>query len=335
MFVLGMISDCLAFRHSQQLAVIARVGIKTEKLFLMATPSKSEQIDEHSFSEKDEVIHLGDDKTVISKAKWKKKRFLMLKDVNAAIQNQNPRASRKAEEAVRRMWQLYELTQDDDFKPNLQVYNLWIHAIAKSKQKDSGKMAERIIDEMKDRQIQPNVVSYTSVMDAYANRARFDLKAPENAERVLFDLIEKSEYDHSLRVTSITADVAINAWAQQGTWDGAMRAQQILDRLEGMQTSLRPTVHSYGTVIHGWATCKGGTEAAQRAERVLNGLLRGNKGDVTPDTVVFNAVIDAWSTSGDPRAGSKALALLNKMKEVHKTNGFDCAPDVVTYNTVR
>ena len=82
-----MISDCHAFTHSQHLAVVARVGIKKEQLFFMATPSKSEQIDEHSFSEKDEVIHLGDDKTVISKAKWKKKRFLTVAEGIELLQN--------------------------------------------------------------------------------------------------------------------------------------------------------------------------------------------------------------------------------------------------------
>ena len=283
-----------------------------------------------------------DDRTmIISKVKWKKKRFLMLKDVNKAIQTGNPRAARKAEHMVRRMWQLYDLSQqDDDFKPNLQVYNLWIHAVAKSKSKDCGPRAEAIIAEMQQHDVIPNVISFTNVMDAYANQARLDNKAPEHAERVLFDLIARSEVDHSLTVTAVTADVAMNAWAQQGTWQGALRAQQILDRMESLSSSrgsLRPTVHSYATVIHGWAQAKGGTEAAQRAQRVLQGLLRNNDDDraaVEPDTVVFNAVIDAWSSSGDARAGSKALGLLNKMKELSKTKGCDCEPDVVTYNTV-
>lgn len=283
------------------------------------------------------VIHLNNDKqAVISKQKWKKKRFLMIKDVNAAIQKENPRAAQKAEEIIQRMWKLYELSRDEDFKPDLQVYNLWIHAIAKSKSRNIGEKAEAIVREMKEYEIFPNVVSYTSVMDAYANEARFDRKAPEHAERVLFYLIEQSEYDPSMKVTSVTADVAMNAWAQQGSWESALRAQQILDKMENTRImSLRPTVHSYATVIHGWAVSKGGTQAAQRAERVLNGLLKGHKESVKPDTVVFNAVIDAWSSSGDTRAGSHALSLLNKMKQLRQTEGYDCEPDTVTYNTVR
>ena len=282
------------------------------------------------------LIRLDHDKqAVISKHKWKNKRFLMIKDVNAAIQKRNPRAVRKAEEIIQRMWKLYELSNDEDFKPDLQVYNLWIHAVAKSKSRNIGEKAEALVREMKDYGILPNVVSYTSVMDAYANEARFDRKAPEHAERVLFGLIEQSELDSSMKVSSVTADVAMNAWAQQGSWESALRAQQILDRMENMRTSLRPTVHSYATVIHGWAMSKGGTQAAQRAERVLIRLLRGDKEVVKPDTVVFNAVIDAWSSSGDARAGSHALRLLNKMKELRQTEGYDCEPDAVTYNTVR
>lgn len=272
---------------------------------------------------------------VISKAKWKNKRFLMIKDVYKAIHKQNPRAAHKAEEVVWRMWKLYDLSDDEDFKPDLQVYNVWIHAVAKTKSRGRGKKAEAIIQEMKERLIPPNIVSYTSVMDAYANEARFDQKAPEHAERILFDLIKQSESDSSMRVTSVTADVVINAWAQQGSWESASRAQQILDRMETMPSSLRPTVHSYATVIHGWAMSKGGTQAAQRAEGILNGLLRGDREGATPDTVVFNAVIDAWSTSGDARSGAHALALLNKMKELRQTEAYNCAPDVVTYNTVR
>lgn len=126
----------------------------------------------------------------------------------------------------------------------------------------------------------------------------------------------------------------MNAWAQQGTREGAMRAQQILDRLEGMPSNLQPTVHSYATVIHGWAQSKGGTEAAQQAERVLEGLLHARNERISPDTVVFNAVIDAWSSSGDPRAGTKALSIVNRMKELSSTRGYNCEPDIVTYNTV-
>ena len=310
-----------------------------------------EQEDTH-YNSKIEDDDNDSDNHQLSKVKWKKKRFLMLKDVNAAIHKGDPRAGRKAQDVVKRMWQLYEVTGGDpDFAPNVQVYNLLIHALAKEKKRTAnnnnnhGARAQAVLHEMVQRGVTPNVVSYTSVMDAYASQAAAgDVQAPAAAEAVLMEWMARSERDSALRVTAVTADVVLNAWAQQGTWEGAVRAQEILERLETLGTgitrdddsSLRPTVHSYATVIHGWAQAGGGTAAAERAERILQGMMRRDEADkvVAPDTVVVNAVIDAWSSSGDARAGTKALALLNQMKELHQSKGYDCAPDLVTYNTV-
>ena len=298
-----------------------------------------------------------------SKSKWKKKRFLMIKDVNAAVQEKHAKAATKAEEMVRRMWSLYENSGSIECRPDLQCYNLWIHAVAKSNQRwhnagtdalvPVGERAELILQEMRERGIEPNVVSYTSVMDAYANQARLgDPKAPAEADRVLFDLLERSEYTSNLQATAVTSDTVINAWAQQGTWEGAEKAQDILERLEAMSmtfsgsrsskqssTTLRPTAHSYATVIAAWANSGGGTEAAQKANDILDRLLdaKPNAEDesvVRPDTVIFNAVIAAWANSGDPQCGTKADELLRQMQDLRKDVYHDCQPDVVTYNSV-
>eukprot|EP00522_Entomoneis_paludosa_P006204 CAMPEP_0172446014 /NCGR_PEP_ID=MMETSP1065-20121228/5721_1 /TAXON_ID=265537 /ORGANISM="Amphiprora paludosa, Strain CCMP125" /LENGTH=669 /DNA_ID=CAMNT_0013197031 /DNA_START=295 /DNA_END=2304 /DNA_ORIENTATION=+ len=295
-----------------------------------------------------------------SKSKWKKKRFLMMKDVNAAVHKRQAKAAIKAEEMVRRMWTLYEKTGEADFRPDLQVYNLWIHAVAKSNpsrhraSKDdlaTGRRAEQILEEMRERGVAPNVVSYTSVMDAYANQGRLgDRQAPAEAERVLFDLLERSEYSSNLQVTAVTSDTVLNAWAQQGTWESAERAELILQRLEAMTDPttnsgpvaklVRPTAHSYATVIHAWAKSGGGADAARRAQAILDRLLTetkqpGDEDAVRPDNVIFNAVIDAWASSGDPQCGSKAVELLRQMKDLDEGLYCDnCAPDVVTYNSV-
>ncbi|KAL7562038.1 hypothetical protein ACA910_011081 [Epithemia clementina (nom. ined.)] len=333
-------------------------------------------LESESTKSADRKVDSADSSLQFSKSKWKKKRFLMIKDVNAAVQTKNARAATKAEEMVRRMWSLYENSGGaDEFRPDLQCYNLWIHAVAKSnhqtnhRQKRSsinnnnniiedvdsfrvGERAELILQEMRDRGIEPNVVSYTTVMDAYANQARLgDPKAPAQAERVLFELLERSEYTSNLEATPVTSDTVINAWAQQGTLEGAKKAQEILERLEAMSmtaggstsssrrtsTPLRPTAHSYATVIYAWANSGGGTDAAQKASAILDRLLharRNSKDAVRPDTVIFNAAIAAWASSGDPQCGTKADEILRQMQELHNDVYHDCQPDVVTYNSV-
>ena len=369
----------------------------------------------------------------LSKHKWKKKVYLLLKDISAQIQRKDSSAVRHAEHAVRRIERLYERLllqqqqeQQESGNPNeeavdtsassssmaaieplhLQAYNLWIHAIAKLYHpiQDRGPRAEKVLRQLQQQQtsrqqqrqaIQPNVVTYTSVMDAYAQQAKVDPKAPAHAERLLFEWIQQIETEQPpatsvfksqqqqqqlhatsdgsnksssskpvTTVTSVTCDTVLNAWAQQGTWKGAERAQEILDRLEALlppndngdnmaaapttiTSMIRPSVHSYATVVSGWANCRGGREAAEHAQALLDRMLYDPPGatlatqlvlkrKVRPDTVVFNAVLHAWATSRDPQAGSKAVAILKQMQELasKKNNQYDCRPDIVTYNTV-
>jgi len=219
---------------------------------------------------------------------------------------------------------------------------MWINAISKCvKKPDAGQQAEAVLQEMRKHDLVPNIISYTSVMDAYASSSGRRNRAAEEAERVLFQLIDKqtlfyNDNPDDMQISSITCDIVLKAWANRGDVVGAQRAQDILQRLEllGNNEDIRPTVHSYGTVVHAWATCNGGGLAAENAEAILERLLQP-KSKVKPDTVVFNSAINAWANSNDPRAGVRALALLEKMREIHNPQtGFHTAPDSYSYNTV-
>ncbi len=265
-----------------------------------------------------------------SKGKWKKKCFLLIQDVKKHIEQNNPNAPKKAEDMVRRMLTLYEKSgRDLDLRPTLQAYNLWIHAIAKSYEANAGQMADQVLQQMHAHNIAPDVVTYTSIMDAHARSQN-----PDRAEEVLFQLLDttrKSEVPGNVGLSSITCDTILNAWAQQGTYESAQRAQTILLRLEEWQRNdIRPTKVSYATVMNAWAKV-GSTEAAEHAEMLLNRMLK--KSQVQPDTVVFNAAINAWAASKDEQAGKRALAILRNMKALAK-DGVESKPDIVTYNTV-
>lgn len=269
-------------------------------------------------------------KSKFSKAKWKKKRFLLIQDVKKLIKKNDPSAPRKAEEVVRRMRTLYEKSGDLELRPTVQAYNLWIHAIAKSSKEDAGRLAEEVLEQMRSHHIAPDAVTYTSVMDAYARS-----HDPDRAEQVLFrlldDTVNGSIDRNNVGISSVTCDTILNAWAQQGTEESAKRAQTILLRLEAWQgNEIRPTAVSYATVMNAWAKV-GNTQAAEYAEALLNRMLEKNQ--VPVDTVVFNAAINAWATSKDEQAGKRALAILRRMKTLAK-EGFDSLPDLVTYNTV-
>jgi Pentatricopeptide repeat domain len=211
---------------------------------------------------------------------------------------------------------------------------LWINAISKcsSKLEDAGRQAEEVLTEMRAYGVEPTIISYTCVMNAYAESSRRRNSSAQDAERVLFDVLV---HRPNLKVSTITCDTVLKSWANRGDVEGAERAQLILERLEEMDIGdVKPSVHSYGTVVHAWASCRGGVEAAEKAEAVLYRMLQPNH-RVKPDTIIFNSVINAWANSRDSRAGAKAVELLNKMREMHNPRkGYDTAPDAFSYNTV-
>jgi hypothetical protein len=177
-------------------------------------------------------------------------------------------------------------------------------------------------------------------MDAYASRGQ-----AEHAERMLMELLgeyERRPSRRDLQPTSVTFDTVLNAWASRRTAQGAERAEEILRRLEwlvessGSAVKVRPTPHSYATVIHAWATCRGGTDAAQRAQHLLDTLVEGSRPvHVQPDTVIFNAAMHAWASSGSELAGTRASAILEQMKQLSSSGANrGCRPDTVSYNTV-
>mmetsp|Transcript_10288 Transcript_10288/g.24657 ORF Transcript_10288/g.24657 Transcript_10288/m.24657 type:complete len:666 (+) Transcript_10288:179-2176(+) len=283
----------------------------------------------------------------MSKGKWKRKRYLWIQDVQNLIEKNDPKAVKKAEEMVKRIKKKYEHNewfgdQEDMINMDQKAYNLWIHAIAKSNFEDAGRQAEEVLHRMRADNIPPNANTYTSIMDAYAKN-----HAPERAEELMFQWLEEMESGGGgglpeQRASEVTCDTLLNAWAKQGTLEGAERAQLILYRLEEFQNEkLHPTTISYTTVMNAWARV-GSTEGAEKAEALLRRMLKGDARDKkhrtpVPDTVAFNSAMDAWAKSGDPNAGVKAASILETMKAANETQGgieLDCHPDIITYNIV-
>ena len=205
--------------------------------------------------------------------------------------------------------------------------------------KDHAKLAEETFRDMRSRGLKPNVATACAVIDGYA-RSR-DKTGPLDAQRLLFELMDEAERaqacgdENILLPTSACCNACIKAWARRNSREGAERAQGILDRMEVLNaaSSIHPTVYSYATVVTAWNRGVGGLEAAERADGILKKLLVRNvdaDNTVTPNTVLFNAVIDCWAQSSHPTAGTKALGLLKMMKEL----GEEASPDGVTYRSV-
>lgn len=53
-----------------------------------------------------------------------------------------------------------------------------------------------------------------------------------------------------------------------------------------------------------------------------------------PDTITFNAVLDAWARSGDRVAPYRAEQILDHMDDLYRSGNKGVKPDTYTYNTL-
>ena len=211
----------------------------------LSASSQREVSDQEETIDENEASQMSKQKKrPFSKVKWKRKQYLMVQDVKKMVRQGDPNAPRKAQEMVKRMRTEYEGNgRDFDLKPSLQAYNLWIHALARSGWEKAGDLAEEVLEEMRATGVNPDVVTYTSVMDAHAKS-----RNPKRAEELLLQLLDQMADSDAFGFSSITCDTVLNAYAQQGTRESAERAETILFRLEQLQQrDIRPTAFSYCT----------------------------------------------------------------------------------------
>jgi hypothetical protein len=143
-----------------------------------------------------------------------------------------------------------------------------------------------------------------------------------------------------------------------------------LQQVVGGHPTLLPTTFHYNSVIHAWANCRPHPHIedssllekieplpqdsttrlkeenepnpliipAQRAEDILERMeisfQRGNL-DARPNTISYNACIDAWAKSGQDKAAQRAEALLHRMEELYQSKeNIQVKPNTSSFNAV-
>ncbi len=177
--------------------------------------------------------------------------------------------------------------------------------------------------------------------------------------------------DMDLKPNTFTYNAVINALAKSGEPGAAARAERVLQNMvnryrNGGNDDVKPTTINFNTVsnrqrgvdlvstkelrlsgrslllflvdqvLDAWAKSGGGRPAAERAEEILEWMDRLHKqgADVKPDTITFNAVLDAWARSGDRMAPHRAEQILDHMDELYRAGNKGVKPDTFTYNVV-
>ena len=207
--------------------------------------------------------------------------------------------------------------------------------------KGLARQAEEVLRRMErmgqeNEHVRPSVVTYSSVLNAYAKRSARDEDAAAHAEAVLRRMISQSNDPLSaiqVKPNARCYTSVMDAWARNNSkkytnGEAAKRAEILLEELKLMSKagdeSLKPTTFSYAVAITAWANSGNHKLSVQRVEALLQELeqIFENTGDtdVQPNSFCYTSAMNAYAKLGGKDSLEKCEAILNRMVILGKSN---------------
>jgi len=236
--------------------------------------------------------------------------------------------------------------------------NTLIDAWAKSQDEEAAHKCEVILQWMIDyssrsddseykHDLQPNVVSYTSVIDALSKSGKSG--AAERAERILNMMQSKYEDGYEeVQPNTITFNAVIDAYARTGGAHAAQKAEDLLERMKQLyldgNVNVQPDVYSFNSVLFAWSNACQCAGAPQRADAILEKMEEACRdiehckidkaGMVQPNTFCYTSCMNAWGKSKEKGKARRAYEILQRMNQMYRAGAKHAKPNVVAYTTV-
>ena len=237
-------------------------------------------------------------------------------------------AAEKAEALVGGMADVSERTDGKVPPPSIIAYNTVLKAYARQAASggNAAEAAERILNELEERagipkngetnndvddedecevnSVQPNQVSYTTVIDCYA-KSGLGKEAAEGAERIFRRMERAYESGCSEARPSVPSfNTVIDAWVKSGLVRGPIAAEEILKKMISLHEKgikdVEPTVVSFSSVMNGWAKSQqdGSAERALEVYQLMEDMREAGTITATPNAYTYSILIDALCKAG-------------------------------------
>jgi hypothetical protein len=234
-------------------------------------------------------------------------------------------------------------------EPNVRTWGAVLRAWSDSGQPDSGEQAQRVLDQLEGwyeegkSSVRPNVVCYTTVMNAWARghaNSELALDKVETLLRKMEDAFEET-LDIDIRPNKISYVTAIYAFSRKSKHYAASRAQATVDRMMRLYAKGlghdRPTRIVFNALINAWSRSNE-PNAAANAEKIFQWMETQyrDRGDefVKPDEVTLCGVLNAWANNAQGRGSAlRAQQILDHTESLSfEERGF--AHSIVCHNIV-
>jgi len=257
-------------------------------------------------------------------------------------------AAIRAEEMLQRI----EALHDDGYyekSPDVCSYNSVINAYAHGKVSGASGHAHRLMKRMEEKGIEPNSITWNTVLRCLLNEVREANKKEVSEEKVedAESIIANME-DLGL-VNTISYNTVISILSKSKLPDAAERSEVWLNRMIDQfektgDDRIQPDTCSFNSVIHAYANTNrfsaGAPQRAKMAEKIINRMERsyqsGENDQVKPDVVSYSAVINAYAKAAefDKDCATKAMDVLNRMVKMYEGGDKDVKPNKRTYTSV-
>lgn len=239
-------------------------------------------------------------------------------------------AAEKAEALIGGMKEVSERTDGKVPPPSIITYNAVLKAYARQAANGGNAAeaacasAERILSELEEAgnskkndessnadsneceitSLQPNQVSYTTVIDCYA-KSGLGKEAAEGAERIFRRMERAYEGGCSEARPSVPSfNTVIDAWVKSGLVRGPLAAEEILKKMiylheKGVE-DVEPTVVSFSSVMNGWAKSQqdGSAERALEIYQLMEDMREAGTISAIPNAYTYSILIDALCKAG-------------------------------------
>ena len=273
------------------------------------------------------------------------KRTILKKQVSAKV------AAQRAEDLLTIMEELSE-AGNLNVRPDAYSYTTTIQCWAKCNDPSVTKKAQDVLNRMIERNLQPNKLTYTALMNALSKAGQ-----PERAEYVLHQMTQAQHQPDTVAFSSI-----IDGWARISSKDrpeAAARALQILETMKGNAArGMGPTATTYTSVLTAlaksglWDACDQALALLQDMEEeyavvadadFASSLRDGGGGgpseymshdpkrdkwSLRPTNIHYNCVLNAYAQSS---RSDKAIQAQKLMTVMENHSRLDCRPDTISY----
>ncbi|KAG7362237.1 PPR: pentatricopeptide repeat domain containing protein [Nitzschia inconspicua] len=270
--------------------------------------------------------------------------------INNWASSRSPNAAQRVTEIMKHMIKRYEIGAST-VSPDNATYSVILKALAKSRDKYAINQAEEIFQEYRDGVesgkwgLFHSALTWNSMIHCYAKSRRPD--AGKKALR-LFKTMRANHGKPGWELCcadTYTYTSVIDAIAKDESMEASQEAIRLLEEIEEVYAEtndqlVEPNILLYTAVVNAVGRSHKEPDRAQKIvdrleTKYLQFIETGGRRSPKPDTLFYNALINAYGWSDVKSRSKKSFAVLQHMIHLYQSGDLrEAKPDIISYNSV-